>query len=177
MNIVIFGSQGSGKSTYAKFISEKLEVPYLSSGEMFREIEGQNSSLGEEIRDLLKKGQLVPDELTVKLFNQYLKKFDLSKGFVLEGFPRTLNQSNSFNLKVAKVFVITLPEEVAIKRLMERKRSDDTPASIRKRLDLFRKQTLPVLNFFKKKGVEVHEIDNSPSIEEVKKVIDDYLKN
>ena len=176
MNILVFGGQGSGKSTHAKYIAEKLGIPYVYTGDLFRELEGEESEKGKKIRDLVKKGILIPNELAVPAFAEYIKKFDLSKGVVLDGFPRDLEQAKALQLKINLIIYITLPENTAIQRLMERKRYDDTPRAIKKRLDLYKEETRPLLSYFKKKGVETVKIDNTPSVEEVRAEVDDFLE-
>ncbi|OGY26695.1 MAG: hypothetical protein A2Z42_01380 [Candidatus Woykebacteria bacterium RBG_19FT_COMBO_43_10] len=176
MNILVFGGQGSGKSTHAKYIADKLEIPYIYTGDLFRELEGEESEKGKKIRDLMKKGILIPNELAIAAFAEYIKKFDLSKGVVLDGFPRNLEQAKALQLKINLIIYVTLPENTAIQRLMERKRYDDTPRAIKKRLDLYKEETKPLLYFYKKKGVKVVEIDNTPSVEEVRAALDDFLE-
>ena len=177
MNTLIFGSQGSGKSTHAKYIAEKLKVPYIYTGDLFRELEKENSARGERIRELLKQGILIPNELSIPAFGEYLEKFDLSKGVVLDGYPRNLDQAQSLPLEIDQIIHVTLPEELAIERLMERKRSDDTPEAIKKRIELFKTDTKPIYDYYKSKGVEIKEVDNTPPVEEVSKSIDDLLED
>src|SRR4030067_2839391 len=100
MNILVFGGQGSGKSTHAKYIADKLEIPYIYTGDLFRELKGEESEKGKKIRDLMKKGILIPNELAIAAFAEYIKKFDLSKGVVLDGFPRNLEQAKALQLKI-----------------------------------------------------------------------------
>jgi adenylate kinase len=95
---------------------------------------------------------------------------------VLDGYPRNLGQAQSLPIEINLIAHITLPENVAVKRLMERGRNDDTPEAIKKRLDLFKERTRPIYDYFKDKGVKIAKVDNSPPIEEVRKVIDGLLK-
>lgn len=176
MNILVFGAQGSGKSTHAKYIAQKLGVTYVYTGDLFRELEEENSSRGDKIRQLMKKGIIIPNEISVPAINEYLKKFDLSQGVVLDGYPRNLGQAEDLPIKIDTIFYVTLPENIAIERLLLRKRYDDTAETIKTRLDLYKKETLPVLQFFKEKNVRIFEIDNTPPVEEVRKRIDDLLE-
>ncbi len=176
MNILVFGAQGSGKSTHAKFIAVKLGVPYIYTGDLFRDLGKEKSARGEKIRELMKKGVLIPNDVSIPAFEEYLKKFDLSKGAVLDGFPRNLDQAQALKIKINLIIYTTLPEDIAIQRLLERKRYDDTPQSIKKRLDMYKEETKPVLTYYMKKGVKVVEIDNTPSVEEVQRSINEFFE-
>lgn len=176
MNILIFGAQGSGKSTHGEYIASKLNIPYIYTGDLFRELEKENSERGERIRKLMIKGVLIPDELAIPAFEEYLDKFNIDNGLVLDGFPRTIKQARSLPIDIDLIIYITLPIKIAVERLMERGRYDDTRGSIEKRLALFKEKTKPVLTFYREKGVNIAEVDNSPSIDEVGKRIDGLLE-
>ena len=177
MNILVFGAQGSGKSTHAKYIADKLEVPYVYTGDLFRDLENEDSNRGRKIRGLMKQGILIPNELSIPAFKEYLNKFDTSEGVVLDGYPRNTEQAQSLSVKIDLIICINLPEKIAIGRLKERGRSDDNPEVIKKRLELFYEQTKPIFDYFKNKGVKIAQIDNSPPLEEVRLAVDDLLKN
>jgi adenylate kinase len=176
MNVLVFGAQGSGKSTHAKYVAEKLKVPYIYTGDLFRELGKEDSQRGGQIKEWHDKGILTPNEVSIPSFNEYLTKFDVSKGVVLDGYPRNIGQAQSLPFKINLIVHVTLPEDVAIQRLIVRGRYDDTPETIKKRIELFRKETAPLYDYFKSKGVEVVEVDNSPPIEIVRKKIDDLLE-
>jgi adenylate kinase len=176
MNILVFGAQGSGKSTHAEYIADKLGVPYVYTGDLFRELEKEKSDRGKKIRKLLEEGRLIPDEIAVPAFEEYLKKVDVSKGVVLDGFPRTVPQAESLSIPIDLIIYIELPLDVAVERLLKRGRFDDTPELIKTRIKLFKEKTQPILDYFKQKGVRIVEIDNSPTVEEVRKAIDDLLE-
>ncbi|HEX7456296.1 MAG TPA: nucleoside monophosphate kinase [Candidatus Nanoarchaeia archaeon] len=177
MNILVFGAAGSGKSTHAKYITDKLGIPYIYTGDLFRELEKEDSERGEKIRQLMGQGVIIPNGISIPAFNEYLGKFDISKGVVLDGYPRNLDQAQSLPIPIDLITHITLPEDVAIARLKQRGRCDDTPGAIKKRLDLFKEQTKPIYEFYKNRGVEIVEIDNSPPVEVVRGSIDDILKD
>lgn len=176
MNILVFGVQGSGKSTHAKYISRKLGLQYIYSGDLFRTLENEISGRGEKIRKLLKKGNLIPDEIAIPAFEEYLGKTNISKGVVLDGFPRTLEQAETLKIGLDLVVHITLPAKLIVERLLDRGRFDDNPKSMKKRIELFEEKTAPILYFFKKQKVKIVKIDNTPSVQEVRKKIDDLLK-
>jgi adenylate kinase len=176
MNILVFGAQGSGKSTYARYIAEKLGLPYVCTGDLFRKLAGGDSPFGQEIKERLDRGLMVPNPIVIKALKKYLSSLDLSKGIVLDGYPRNFAQARALTLKIDLLIYINLPEELAIKRLLKRGRHDDTPESIKTRLDHYKKETEPLLVFFKEKGTRVAEVDNSPPIKVVEKKIDDLLE-
>src|SRR4030042_2232032 len=176
MNIVVFGSQGSGKSTHAKYIAEKLDVPYIYTGDLFRELEKENFPRGKKVKNLMRKGVLIPNEISIPAFEEYTRNYDISKGFVLDGYPRTLEQAKALKFKINLIFYVRLPENIAIERLIERKRYDDTYEVIKKRLDMFDKFTRPLFGYFKNQRVKIVEVDNSPSIEKVQRKIDGLLE-
>lgn len=177
MNILVFGVQGSGKSTHAEYIANKLGVPYIYSGDLFRKLEKERSNRGKQIKQLLRSGALIPDEIAVPVFKEYLKKFDISKGVVLDGFPRTKFQAENLKVKLDLVIHITLPMKLIIERLKERGRYDDKPQIIKKRIQLFEETTKPLFEYFAHKKIKMVTVDNSASVEQVRKHIDDLLKN
>ena len=176
MNVLIFGAQGSGKSTHAKYIAEKLKVPYLYTGDFFRGLEKEDSERGEKIRKLNEKGMLIPNEISIPAFEGYLREFSLSEGAVLDGYPRNLVQAESLPIKIDLIIHVTLSEKLAIERLLKRKRHDDTPSAIKQRIALYEEVTRPLVDYFRSKGVRIIEIDNFPPIEAVRKKIDGLLE-
>jgi adenylate kinase len=176
MNVLVFGAQGSGKSTHAKYIAEKLGLPWVYTGNLFRELEKENSERGQKVKELLSKGLLIPDSLAISAFNEYLKKFDISKGVVLDGFPRNIDQAKSLAIKIDLLIYITLPERIAIERLIKRGRCDDTPGAIRTRLNLFKEKKASLISYFGEKRAKIVEVNNSPPVEVVQKEIDELLK-
>lgn len=177
-NYLIFGIQGSGKSTLAPYIADKLGITYLATGGLFRDEMAKETPLGKLVSERMNKGILIDDETTWAMLEPYLKEHP--EGILLDGFPRNLNQVDFLekkNFDITKVFYINLSKETAINRLINRGREDDTEEGIRNRINLFKEMTLPVFDHYQKKGVEVITIDNSPTLSEVKKTIDDYLKN
>lgn len=150
MKILLIGPQGSGKSTQAKLLADYLKIPFISTGEIFRRMA--------LVKKILSEGKLVDDQTTCKIVKDRLKQPDCKRGFVLDGYPRTLEQGKIFDPGFDKVFYLDVPEEVVIERLTKRGRSDDTPESIKMRLDLYYKQTEPLLEFYRNLGI-LSEID------------------
>ena len=177
MRVLLFGIQGSGKSTIGTYIAEKFGVPFVSTGDIFRKLREEDSETGKLVKPLIDQGKFVPDELTMKIVNQRLREGDAAAGFVLDGAPRNLTQEKLFKQKIDLVVVVNLDEEFAIKRLISRGRHDDFEQSIKNRLDWHKENTVPLIKYFKSKGVETIEVDNTPSEEEVRKNLDELLKN
>lgn len=127
MRIILLGKQGSGKGTCAEFLREKLHVPHISTGEMFREISLEGSELGDKVKTLINAGNLVPDDITFNVLKNRLEKEDCKKGFILDGFPRNLDQAHTLEevTDLDLVFVLNISDETAVKRLTSRRQCKD----------------------------------------------------
>lgn len=159
MNILLIGPQGSGKSTQGKLLSAFLGIPYISTGDIFRDIASTSSDEGKKIKGILDSGNLVDDETTAQLVRRRIGESDCSGGFILDGYPRNMEQSSKISdIYFDKVFYFKVPQDIAVERLLKRGRTDDTEEAIRKRLDLYFKQTEPLLKYYKNKGI-LAEID------------------
>lgn len=172
MKIILIGIQGSGKSTQGKLLSEELNLPYLSSGHIFRELAKEDTDEGHYIKDTLDAGNLIPDDKTLQIVIDYLAKDEYKEGYILDGFPRTTNQAQNFNEKIHKVIYLKITDKEALWRLSGRddERLDNTLKAIRRRIDLFHEVTEPVLSYYKEKGLLV-EINGERSVEEINKEI------
>lgn len=168
MKIVLIGIQGSGKSTQGNLLAEKLKVPYLSTGHIFREIAKEHTSLGRYIKEIMNSGYLVPDERTLEIVSDYLSRPEYQKGYILDGFPRTRVQAESFKNGIEAVLYIKVSDEEALRRLSLRRdnREDETPPALKRRIDFFHKFTIPVLDFYREKG-KLHEVNGEGTIEEI----------
>lgn len=167
MKILLIGPQGSGKSTQAKLLAEYLKVPFISTGDIFREMAQKPADLlGRMVKKILDEGKLVDDETTSKIVKDRLSQPDCQSGFVIDGYPRTLEQVKIFDPEFDQVFYLDVPEEEVIKRLVKRGRADDTEELIRMRLNLYYQQTQPLLDYYRNLRVLL-EIDGTGSIEEV----------
>lgn len=175
MRIIIFGPPGAGKGTQAKLISEKYDIIHLSTGEIFRSAIKNETNLGKEVKAILDAGELVPDEKVVGLVEEELKKSKYKEGYILDGFPRTVTQAKAFDEILEKndesltaFLQLKVPEEELVKRILSRGegRSDDTEEGVRKRLAVYREETEPVLEHYRKKGA-VEGIDGVGSIDEI----------
>lgn len=176
MKIILLGIQGAGKSTQGNLLSKKLDIPYLSTGHIFRELSKERTKLGRYIKEVMNAGYLIPDSKTLAIVSDYLKRPEYKKGYILDGFPRTLTQVKSFKNGIDKVVYLKVSDKEALWRLSyrngkgEESREDDTILAIRKRIELFHKLTEPVLDYYRKKGILL-EVDGEQSIEEIHKEI------
>ncbi|MDR8391314.1 adenylate kinase [Aliifodinibius sp. S!AR15-10] len=184
MQIIIFGPPGAGKGTQAKKIAEEYEIPHLSTGEIFRSAIKNETPLGKKVKSILDAGDLVPDQTVVDLVEEELKKDKYEDGYILDGFPRTVPQAEAFdeildsNGKTLDAFlVLEVPEQELVDRILSRGegRSDDTEEGIKNRLEVYEKETAPVLNYYKEQG-KVNAIDGVGSIDEIFSRIKDALE-
>ncbi len=171
------GIQGSGKSTQGNFLSKELKVPYLSTGHIFRRIAQEKTKWGRYVKETMGAGLLIPDSKTIKIVEEYLKKPSYKKGYILDGFPRTLVQAKKFKEEIDGVVYLRVSDREALWRLSYRNdelRNDETVKAVRKRIEAYHKYTEPVLNYYRQKGILV-EIDGEKPIEEVRHLVRAYL--
>lgn len=168
MKIILIGIQGAGKSTQGNLLSEKLKIPYLSTGHIFRELAKEKTPEGRYIKETINAGYLLPDEKTLSIVSNYLHRAEYEKGYILDGFPRTTAQAKAFENGINKVVYLKVSDKEALWRLSGRDdiREDDTLKAIRKRINLFHEFTEPVLDFYRGKGILL-EIDGEKSIDEI----------
>lgn len=178
--ILILGPQGSGKGTQSTLLAEQLEIPALSMGQLFRDEVALGTELGKELQAVINAGNLVSDELALKILGKRFKESDAQNGYILDGYPRNKAQYEAFDTldTPTAVLIIDVPREESLKRLMSRAeiegRADDTPELIEKRLAIYEEQTQPVIDLYKTKGV-IHEIDGIGTVEEVQERIQQAL--
>jgi len=177
LNLVMLGAPGAGKGTQAVRIAETHGVPHISTGEMLRGAITAGSELGQKVKSIVESGALVPDELVIDVIRDRLAQSDTQNGFVLDGFPRTLGQAEALDLLLTElgrplkiVLELELAEDTAVERMLgraaEQGRADDTPEVIRNRFEVYRRQTEPLSEHYRNKGILV-VVDSTPSMDEV----------
>lgn len=177
MKILLYGIQGAGKSTIGKYLAEKLGIPFIATGDIFRLMRKEDTETGRKIKALYDAGEMSPDDLTMEIVNKRLSETDTSNGFVLDGAPRNLIQEKLIKQQPDLIIMVNLEEKEALKRMLERGRVDDTEEGIRKRISWYKEKVMPVINIYRDRGVKFIEIDNTPPVEEVLKKLDEQLKN
>jgi adenylate kinase len=157
----VLGPQGSGKGTQAKKIASTYGVPHIATGDMIREMKERPTDLGRELRAIYDRGDLVGDEMMIRLIRDRLDRGDTLPCFVLDGFPRTLVQAealddlmNELSRPVDVVFDLQVPDrqqllDRLLKRAAEENRSDDTPEGIHRRLELYERETAPLVEYYR----------------------------
>jgi adenylate kinase len=179
MNILLLGPQGSGKGTQAKLISETYGIPHIATGDMIREIKELDTPEGRELKAVYDAGELVNDDLMIRLIGSRLDRGDTIPGFVLDGFPRTMPQAEALDELLRDlgrdldvVFEFQVPDRETLlqrmlKRAAEEDRSDDTPEAIRRRLELYEELTAPLTEYYRSTRGNVVGIHADRPIEQV----------
>jgi adenylate kinase len=162
VNVLVLGPQGSGKGTQAKRVAAEHEIPHVSTGDMFRALDDE-TELGRKVREIMDRGDLVPDEITIRMIRDRLAEDDALEGFILDGFPRNLAQAEALDgmlreigRRLDVIFFFDLDDETATERALgrahEEGRTDDTPETIARRLAVYHEQTEPVVEYYRTSG-------------------------
>ena len=153
-HLLFLGPPGAGKGTQASFISESNDYLHLSTGELLRQEVEKKTTLGIQIKEIINSGKLVDDKLVLEIVKQNLVLN--KKGWILDGYPRNISQADSLtkvleklNQPIEKVFYINLSEDILVKRLINRGRTDDNEEIIRTRLDIYKETTQPLIEYYK----------------------------
>lgn len=203
MKLIILGPPGAGKGTQAQLLEERLNIPQISTGDLLRKAVEDGTKLGKTAKGFMDSGKLVPDNLIIELIKQRIKEADCKKGYILDGFPRTLSQAKTLesldNINI--VLNIVIEEKVLIERLTSRRtcsrcnaiynlvgkppkvegicdicggelyqRDDDNEETVKKRLETYKKQTEPLINFYEKLGL-LKNVKSGKNIQETFKRI------
>jgi adenylate kinase len=169
---VLLGPPGAGKGTQAEKLAEKLQVPHLSTGELFRQNIGNGTKLGLEAKRYLDAGDLVPAELTNELVDDRLSDPDTAgEGFILDGYPRSVQQAQALHdmlerrgIQLDAVLEFRVPEDALFERLKARGRADDTDDVIHNRMNVYRDETAPLIEYY---NSELKTVDAVGSVDEV----------
>lgn len=186
LNIVIFGAPGSGKGTQSELIIKEFGLDHISTGDMLRKEIREETELGKIADKYISKGQLVPDELTIDMLAKVLDSKENSKGVIFDGFPRTIPQAealkkmlNERGTDVTIMIDLDVEENELIQRLIERGkrsgRSDDTPEVILSRLNVYRAQTAPLIEYYTQEG-KCQIIEGVGTIEEIFSLIKEKIQ-
>ena len=173
MILILIGAPGSGKGTQAENLKKKYKIIHLSTGDMLRENVRDATELGMKANRYMQRGELVPDKLIIDMIAERISKRDCRNGFLLDGFPRSLPQAEALDAMLGKkrleldyVVNLIVDEEELVRRLLGRGRSDDNEETIRNRLKVFRDQTSPVLDYYRKQE-KVKDIDGVGAIDRI----------
>ena len=176
MRVIFLGPPGSGKGTQAKLLSQRLGVPAISTGEMLRAAVSEGTPLGRQVRAIMERGELVPDAVMTDLVRERIQRPDAAGGFILDGFPRTIQQAESLAgivgnaAPVAAVINLFVPEDVLESRLLERSRAegraDDREETVRERIRVYREKTSPLIGYYLERGL-LTEVDGLGTIPEI----------
>jgi len=187
MRIVFLGPPGSGKGTQASQLAKRLGVPAISTGEILREAVRKQTALGQKAKSVMERGELVSDDLIVAMIGERLAEADARRGFILDGFPRTLAQARAFETMLSgngdalsAVLNFSVPETELTERMLGRAqaegRADDRPETIRERLRVYREKTEPLVGFYRDRDL-LAEIDGVGSVSEVAGRVDEAVSS
>jgi adenylate kinase len=185
MRVVFLGPPGSGKGTQARLLAERLKVPAISTGDILRAAVRDRTPLGLQAQAIMEKGELVSDDLIVALIRDRIALKDARGGFILDGFPRTLEQARSLDALLsengdglAAAVNFAVPETALVERMLGRAkaegRADDRPETFRERLRVYRQKTEPLIGFYASKGL-LADVDGVGTVDEVAGRVDDAL--
>lgn len=173
MRAILLGPPGSGKGTQAALISESLGVPAISTGDLLRQAVADGSPLGLRVKEILDSGALVDDATMADVIERRLAADDAEAGFLLDGYPRTIGQSETLDGILERrsealdiVVLIEVPEDVLIRRALGRQRADDTREVISNRLGVYHEQTTPLIDHYRERGI-LKVVDGDQEIDQV----------
>ena len=183
MNFILFGPPGAGKGTQAKMLIDKFNIVQISTGDMLRDEVKSQSELGKSAKSIMDRGDLVSDNIIIAMIKKRIQMSDCNNGFILDGFPRTLNQAieldgllEDLKIKIDKVIQIDVDENLLLERINKRSlenesiRNDDNSSILKNRIIVYKKDTMPVIDYYKNLK-KLITIDGMQSIEKVSRDI------
>lgn len=170
MRFLFIGPPGAGKGTQAKRVADKLGIAHISTGDMFRALD-PTTPLGRRVRAIMEAGDYVPDEVVIEMLEERIAEPDAARGFILDGFPRTLAQAEALDEFLGedgldRVVVFEISQDEVVRRMLARGRPDDTAETIRNRLKVYQEQTEPLVEWYRRRSIVV-EIDAQGDIDEI----------
>jgi adenylate kinase len=177
--LIFLGPPGAGKGTQAQLLAELCTIPHISTGDILRTAVTDQTELGQKAQSYMDRGELVPDELMLGLVRDRLKQLKEGAGWILDGFPRTVLQAEFLDTllvdigqPLTSVVNLDVPDEVLVTRLLARGRSDDNEAVIRNRLQVYRDQTSPLIQYYQSRN-QLLAVDGDQPIETVTHILKD----
>jgi adenylate kinase len=175
---VLFGPPGSGKGTQAEIISERFGMPHVSTGQMLRDEVAAGTELGREVEPIIKSGELIPDDMMVRVIEHRIAQPDAANGVLLDGFPRTVPQAEELDAmlertgrEIGVVLFFDVPENELRKRIAHRSeidhRADDTPEAYVERMRVYEEKTAPVIGYYEGRGTRIEFVNGNAPIEAV----------
>lgn len=171
--LIFLGPPGAGKGTQAKTLATNWQIPHISTGDILRSAMREQSSLGIKAQGYVDRGELVPDQLVQEMVVERLNHADTQPGWILDGFPRNVSQAGFLDNLLqkpaqdhARVVNLEVPDEVLVTRLLGRGRQDDTEEIIRRRLEVYREETEPLIDYYRDRH-QLVSVDGNQSLEKV----------
>jgi adenylate kinase len=185
MRVIFLGPPGCGKGTQAKLLGQRLHVPAISTGDMLREAVRHGTPLGRRAKAIMDSGDLVPDDVVIGLIQERISAPDAAGGFLLDGFPRTIEQAKALDRLLEGngavldgVINLLVPEKTLIERMLGRAaqegRTDDRPETVAERLKVYREKTAPLVDYYRVRGI-LSDVDGSGEISQISGRIDRAL--
>ena len=189
MKLIFLGPPGAGKGTQAAHIERAYKIPQLSTGDMLRAAVAAQSPIGLQAKDIMARGDLVPDEIVLDIIAERIEADDCKMGFILDGFPRNISQAEALDkmlqqkrLKLDAVIELAVDSKMLIERILERAsatpenpREDDTESALQHRLQVYEAQTAPVVNFYAQQGI-LKTLDGMQDVQAVRAQIKKTLE-